>query len=294
MDFPSAWKASSIVLTGAFGVLGLLKDFKDKQTHKVTRWGYLSLAGILISTAFGVVAQLKETSDNAAKAFELAKKSDATLQKEDIALQQLQRTLSPSVSTSRIYVVLSPPCQDDQFKHFCAEVEKVSWGLLNLPNFQAPYLRMWPPTSEKFNVAFDLYIAGNLKPGPYYDQSDLVYHFALDRNNDAHAETSFIYSRSSVGSDYRAEFPPQTPKDADGKIVVLSDLSGSTATIRITEPDAWNKSPTLPNMIRLGFISPGARDFSCNLKPISGVERNPSDPSLTQSQVYRCTFPVIF
>ena len=30
MDFVSIWKAASIILTGAFGVLGLLTDFKDK------------------------------------------------------------------------------------------------------------------------------------------------------------------------------------------------------------------------------------------------------------------------
>ncbi len=48
MDFVSAWKASSIVLTGAFGILGLLTEFKEKQTGKITRWGYISLGGIVI------------------------------------------------------------------------------------------------------------------------------------------------------------------------------------------------------------------------------------------------------
>jgi hypothetical protein len=34
MDFVTAWKASLVVLTGGFGVLGLLKDFKDNETHR--------------------------------------------------------------------------------------------------------------------------------------------------------------------------------------------------------------------------------------------------------------------
>jgi hypothetical protein len=63
MDFVAAWKATSIVLTGAFGILGLLKDFKDKNTGRVTVWGRISLAGILLSTSLGVVAQLKESTD---------------------------------------------------------------------------------------------------------------------------------------------------------------------------------------------------------------------------------------
>jgi hypothetical protein len=60
MDFVSAWKASAIVLTGGFGILGL---FKDKDSHKVTVPGYISLVGIIVSTLFGVAAQLKESSD---------------------------------------------------------------------------------------------------------------------------------------------------------------------------------------------------------------------------------------
>jgi len=59
----SYWKAISIVSTGAFGMLGLLKDFKDKKTNKVTRWGYVSLIGIIVSTFLGVAAQLKESTD---------------------------------------------------------------------------------------------------------------------------------------------------------------------------------------------------------------------------------------
>jgi predicted RNA-binding protein YlqC (UPF0109 family) len=43
MDFVSVWKAFSIVLTGAFGVLGLLTEFKDKATNKITRWGRIAL-----------------------------------------------------------------------------------------------------------------------------------------------------------------------------------------------------------------------------------------------------------
>lgn len=47
MDFVSVWKALSIVVTGAFGILGLLRDFKDKLTNKITSWGKVSLIGIL-------------------------------------------------------------------------------------------------------------------------------------------------------------------------------------------------------------------------------------------------------
>jgi hypothetical protein len=79
MDFVTAWKASSIVLTGAFGIIGLLTEFRDKRTRKIAPWGYLSLSGILVSTVLGATAQLKESTDDAKKALAVAKQSDETL-----------------------------------------------------------------------------------------------------------------------------------------------------------------------------------------------------------------------
>jgi hypothetical protein len=95
VDFPSVWKASSIFLTGAFGVLGLLTEFKHKETRRITKWGYISLVGICVTTTFGVAAQIIQTSTNSTKALKLAQKADAALEKEEIAIQQIQRLQSP-------------------------------------------------------------------------------------------------------------------------------------------------------------------------------------------------------
>jgi hypothetical protein len=51
IDFVTAWKAISIALTGAFGILGLATDFKNKHTKKITRWGWVSLIGIVVSSS---------------------------------------------------------------------------------------------------------------------------------------------------------------------------------------------------------------------------------------------------
>jgi hypothetical protein len=97
-NFVPAWKAVSILLTGGFGVLGLVKNFKEKQldpetdtkVEKITRWGWVSLIGILMSTSLGILAQLKESHDDSAKALDIATKSDQTL-------QQIQKLLSPTI-----------------------------------------------------------------------------------------------------------------------------------------------------------------------------------------------------
>jgi len=80
-DWVAAWKAASVVLTGFFGVLGLLTDFK--KDGSVTRWGYISLTGILVSTVLGTAAQLKESSDDAKRTLTI--------------LTGIQQELSPSV-----------------------------------------------------------------------------------------------------------------------------------------------------------------------------------------------------
>ena len=66
-NFPSIWKAASIVLTGLFGILGLVTEFRDKKTGEVTTSGKASLVGIVISTTLGFGAQLIETANDQKK-----------------------------------------------------------------------------------------------------------------------------------------------------------------------------------------------------------------------------------
>jgi hypothetical protein len=97
-----AWKAVSIALTGAFGILGLLKDFKNKHTKKITVWGWVSLVGIIVSSICGIAAQLKESSDDSARALDLAQKADTTL-------RDIERALTP-IDDPRIKVDILTSC----------------------------------------------------------------------------------------------------------------------------------------------------------------------------------------
>lgn len=65
LGFVDYWKAVSIALTGAFGVLGLATDFRNKHTKRITHWGWISLSGILVSTVCGIAAQVIESHDDA-------------------------------------------------------------------------------------------------------------------------------------------------------------------------------------------------------------------------------------
>src|SRR5215831_7690862 len=105
MDFVGIWKAVSIVVTGFFGVLALLTEFKDKESNRITRWGYVSLIGIVCSAAFGVAAQLKETNDQ-------AKQQQATLQQ---TLTLVKNTQESVVNIRRVLSAIDEPVVEMRF-----------------------------------------------------------------------------------------------------------------------------------------------------------------------------------
>jgi hypothetical protein len=116
MKLIDIWKAVSIVLTGAFGILGLLTDFKDQNTKKITKWGRISLAGIVITTLLGAAAQLKESHDDGKEALELAENSKAQL-------EEIERVLTP-IDQIMVRISVSGPCEEPSFAHICKTLSR--------------------------------------------------------------------------------------------------------------------------------------------------------------------------
>jgi hypothetical protein len=127
MDVLFAWKILSALSAGCFGVLALLKDYKDKATGKITIWGRVSLAGILISTLLGILAQLKESSEAekakariAAQTLELAQNTSVAVRNTAVAVSELRRALSP-FEDPRFSVQARLPCNSDKYRQLCLE-----------------------------------------------------------------------------------------------------------------------------------------------------------------------------
>lgn len=170
MDFVTAWKALSIALTGAFGILGLVKEFKDKRTGLITKWGRVSLAGIVLSTSFGLVAQLKEVSSQQQAREATAKQTLALAEKTDQAVRDLRRMLAP-LEEPHIYLSFAVPCDDPAYKVTC---EKVKSSHRYPPD--PSIWEKWPRPDLVLRVAFfadakdaDDYLLGNK------DESDLSF-----------------------------------------------------------------------------------------------------------------------
>ena len=63
MDFVDFWKAASVVFTGFFAALGLLTEFRDGSTKRITAWGRIAVVGTIVSTSAGLIAQIKDSAE---------------------------------------------------------------------------------------------------------------------------------------------------------------------------------------------------------------------------------------
>jgi hypothetical protein len=133
-------KILAIVLTGIFGGIGLLTDFRDKRTKKITPWGRASLIGIILSTAVGVVTHWLDSVD--------------TEKQTRTTLLQLQRGLS-SLDGMELHLRFAVPCESSDFHAFCDGVRHVGQDVANLNNFQ----QFWDllPAGGKFPIAYTVH-----------------------------------------------------------------------------------------------------------------------------------------
>jgi hypothetical protein len=61
----SILKPARLALADVFGTLGLLKDFRDGKTKRLTKWRRIALYEILISTAITFIASVLDSAKSA-------------------------------------------------------------------------------------------------------------------------------------------------------------------------------------------------------------------------------------
>jgi hypothetical protein len=162
MDFITFWKASSIILTGAFGILGLLKDFKAKDTGRITRWGKVSLIGIVLSVIMGLIAQQKESSKQQAASEATANETLALAQKTDRTLQDLQRLLS-AIEEPTVIAIFQVDCKEPRYEQVCSTMKyptfkasKTTWQKWPL-SYKTPDDPTPTPGKVRFNLSLSIY-----------------------------------------------------------------------------------------------------------------------------------------
>jgi hypothetical protein len=97
--FPEYWALIAIAIAGATGIVGILWDVRDKETHKITIWGKTLFCITILSTVGAVVAQVLAN-----------RASDARNKKaQEETIQLLTHTRQGIVELSRILQPLDQP-----------------------------------------------------------------------------------------------------------------------------------------------------------------------------------------
>jgi hypothetical protein len=209
-----ALKEGSILLTAAFGIVGLSTDFRDKDTHKIKPWGWVSLVGIVISAAIGFVVQMNDIAEQRDQANTLTTNTTD-------ALVQLQRSLS-SLDGMQLHVQFRVPC-DDGFQEFCRDARLKAKSLMGEED-PHPNWRHWPYPNAHFSIFYFVHLFENDK-----------------------ALNSFVYSRAPAQMRLRAAIS----SDANPSMLLVSVDSDASVILHTRfDPEGLDKTAAVPNPIR--------------------------------------------
>lgn len=221
MNIDTAWKVLSITLTGAFGILGLVKDFKDKK-GKITKWGRVSLAGILLSTGLGVVFQTRESSKAAEAERETGRQ---TLR----IVRDIQRGLAP-LDEPRFNISFSLACDLPSFNSFCHDLV-----------MKGPYATYadkvwpnWPAGRPSMFLTVDLFADSNeAKPDSLGRMPHGNMRFILEPTTIDGTLFAYVYGDGVVTLGAQDAKPGKDPVSviSDGKLRSILDMPGLTVVL---------------------------------------------------------------
>src|SRR5579863_7787895 len=121
-------KLAGLVLAGAFGALGLLKDFRDDKTKALTKWGKIALYGILASTALAFIAQVLDSAKSAHDAKESEKRAQDQIARSNEILTDINRSLNPLTNVRVTYWLIVP----FEAPEFAAYRERLAKGVAEI------------------------------------------------------------------------------------------------------------------------------------------------------------------
>lgn len=304
LSFVDIWKAVSIAVTGAFGILGLATEFRNKHTKRITRWGWASLTGIVVSSLLGVSAQLIESSHEAKQTLANATAALALAQKADTTLDGIQRLLSPIGSHPDIIARFFVDC-DGMDAQTCEKLRQATSPLVYLISKHS-YWDDWPLGARAATIPLRIGVFGKEADATRYtsdstDESsfrvwpdskitpDLRYQIDLDSFTNKwdavefKGQSGLYMSRDMADGKIWLYAISRSTRSmtATGRVVSLDDLTSSTI-IADTPLPSWANEGWL-KLTDLVFQTKDGRQRQTNICRRVG-ERGESDP------FYRCTF----
>jgi hypothetical protein len=301
LDFVSWWKAAAILLTAFFGILGLVTEFKDPSTKRITKWGKLALIGILVSAGFGVYSQLLEAAGQNEKRVEDARQALQLLRGNQQTLDAIERSLS-LLDEPTVWAVFSVSCerdvpplkvasaeeqraQTDKNRRFCKAIE-----FFNKKDPADPWpeevWKLWPGPGRQ-GLGFSLLVSRQQQTGGLEKEidagggvfllfgtpkaADWVMYFTTERSpNSANSSVKLERYSSIFGDNERPRIAPVAPMRPitnvnNGKLQSLIDLNDTYMYIVIDGTSYFR-----PDFIKLTFRNGRSLSFQASAFELLG------------------------
>jgi hypothetical protein len=184
------------------------------------------LAGIVISTGFGVAAQLKESSDDAGKALALAQRNDKTL-------HEIQRGLYP-LDVTEIELDFELPCKEAVFTPFCREIIAKSKHTREVELFASDWKESPLPFPFPWLYEFNIFASQNGKeyaPQNLYDWGDFALLVDGTNKKGDKSLSAFAFGQNQDRVFLKIANTPLVRQN-NGKFKSLLDLDGATIVIK--------------------------------------------------------------
>jgi hypothetical protein len=234
--FPEYWALIAIAIAGATGIVGLLWDVRDKETHKITIWGKALFCITILSTVGAVVAQVFTT-----------RASDARNKKaQEETIQLLTHTRQSIVELSRILQPLDQPtivlsvdlaCGATAYQAFCSSaqsqaaealannIKKFDWS--TWPDGRGPdtlmFFNIFKNRKKFEEVAKDLRFAG-----------DVTF---IARVASEAIMPSYTVTLNSLHIGFRITLKNLPPSMKNTEVMSVPDLQDAVVTIHATSDD---------------------------------------------------------
>jgi hypothetical protein len=197
----SIGKLLAVIFAGLFGILGLTTEFKNPKTGRLTKWGLLSLFGIVVSTLTAVLTQTQETALQNRERVEQQKKYQDDLEQNiriskstNEAVVALNRLMHP-ITGLKTNLHLRASCKDPLFRQICKHAEQIVQrdfvtgedeypeGGANSVNHPS-ILKDWPNVDKEPNIPLDvaIFCGQNAIKGRRWDldKADLDFDFDIE------------------------------------------------------------------------------------------------------------------
>ncbi|WP_263375548.1 hypothetical protein [Granulicella aggregans] len=252
MHILTSWKQWSIVITGAFGILALLTDFKTKKRHPVTGeeasriniWGYVSLTGIILTVTGGVISQQRDAATETEKTYRLAQKADETL-------NDIQRSLAP-IDNPRFTMSLRISCASKAFYEGCEKRGRLPGSIFGIKGVSLNGL----PQDSSASVDVSIYqspsspaLAALLSGGDYStSRGDLEFEIRASSRERDNSRWQFWFWDSGIDqiNIYSAS---GRLEHTSGQLISILDLHGAVIVVGLDNEIMTEASPLVFQLV---------------------------------------------